>query len=127
MDAAFRECRRHHFGSWRLAPARCTCSERVWHSLCRGCRKRDDSVEGWNARGSGRLWGHNQNDRKFLSNIRVTVDSDSSRTFDEATLAENGYGAALQMLQGLMRHTAASNSAKDGKEGNKCRPDTRMA
>src|SRR5262249_45910868 len=36
MDAAFCECRRHHFGSWRLAPARRTCSERVRDSLCRG-------------------------------------------------------------------------------------------
>src|SRR5215467_15498751 len=99
MDAAFCECRRHHFGSWRLAPARRTCSERVWHSLCHGRRKRDDSVAGWNARESRRLYGHNQNDRKFLSNIRVaSVDSDfPSRTFDEATFAENGYAATLQM------------------------------
>ena len=64
----------------RLAPARRTCSERVWHSLCRGRRKRDDSVAGWNARRSRRLCRHNQDDRKFLSNMRVTsLDSDIGR------------------------------------------------
>src|SRR5262249_50158466 len=37
--------------------------------------------------------------------------------FDEATIAENGYGQHCRCYKALMRHTAASNSPKDVKNG----------